>query len=218
MRILRRFAALALVGSSILASTSAFADESADDRAEKAERRERAAAEQADAPSTWYGYQTLAVDASATAIMGLSLAQKGSALPALGVLTYAVGAPIVHIVHGHGYKAFGDLALRLAAPVATGFVGAIIGGATVSHNDTNPFAALGPLYFGAIIGTLVGVAGAITIDATVIAREDTARGDKDDKGANATPSRAALPPSHVAWTPTFAPATGGATAGVAGTF
>lgn len=55
--------------------------------------------------SGWYGGQTLATDAASGALVGLGVAINGSSSAALaltGLSGFALGAPIVHAVHGDG--------------------------------------------------------------------------------------------------------------------
>lgn len=66
--------------------------------------------------SRWYGYQTLASDAAAVALLPAMSAGSDSepvstTAGVLGLATYAVAPAIIHGVHGHPGKAVGDTAI-----------------------------------------------------------------------------------------------------------
>jgi hypothetical protein len=178
--------------------------------------------------STWYGYQTLATDGVALALLipamtsNVSATQQGFSVGAL--VMYGAAAPLVHFSHGHVGKGFLDLALRAGIPVATGFIGGAIAAAEPAPGCGTPSGCA--LFGGAMqelagigIGVMIGVATAVTIDATVIAREPAQQDGTMDRPEPPPPPR----PTTAKIAPTFdlAPErTGGsrATVGVVGTF
>ncbi|HEY8087124.1 MAG TPA: hypothetical protein VIF09_04750 [Polyangiaceae bacterium] len=185
-----------------------------------------------DAPapaSTWYGYQTLATDGVALALLipaatsGVSATQQGFGVGSL--VMYGVAAPIVHFSHGHVGKGFLDLALRAGIPIATGFIGGAIAVAEPAPgcgtpSGCEPFGGAMQELAGIGLGVMIGVATAVTIDATVIAREPAQQDAAVDRPEPPPPPPR---PTTATIAPTFdlAPErTGGtrATVGVVGTF
>lgn len=142
------------------------------------------------------------------------LADAGSLLaglfaPALGVRddgaiamiyggTYALGAPVVHAVNGHPWRAAGSVALRVALP----YLGVQIGHALQGEPDCPPDANLcgdAVVEWGLIFGITGGALTAIVIDTWLLAKPTTRSAKRG-------------------WSPTAAPASGGATVGVSGWF
>ena len=131
-----------------------------------------------DAPSTdppkathWYGYQTLATDGAALALAIPAMATSNSS-PSMGfgiasTAMYGLGAPIVHLTHGHVGKGLLDLGLRVAMPIALGFVGAGIGVASyhpqACNASTDASCGLGNA-FGPAFGARVGRSEDIAVD------------------------------------------------------
>jgi len=70
----------------------------------------------------WYGYQTLAVDLAATALVYTGLRYDKGALVWTGLGTYLLGAPLVHLAHGG--PANRSLGFRLV-PLAITAAGAV---------------------------------------------------------------------------------------------
>jgi hypothetical protein len=179
---------------------------------ETAESAPPARPEQPKTETRWYGYQTLAADGSALAFVALSGAvsndgaKTGFGLAALG--SYAIAPAIIHAVNGHPWRGVGDAAIRLAAPVAAGFLGAMIGAAAYKpSNDPNAglsdaFGMMGAEMVGLEIGVLTGIAAAVTIDAAVLAKDEVP----------------AAAPKTASITPLAGPTKNGFTAGVGGTF
>ncbi|MDF3066076.1 MAG: hypothetical protein K0R38_1677 [Polyangiaceae bacterium] len=117
---------------------------------------------------TWYGWQTLIVDGAALSAVLLGVAidgngRDGGAIAGAGLLAYEFGPGIVHFVHRNPGRAFGSFGIRLGMPL----VGAVLG-ATVSSN-CDGYECEGD---GAGAGLLLGMAGAIAIDAAVFAYDD----------------------------------------------
>ncbi len=86
----------------------------------------------------WYGWQTLAVDAGAFALMGAGQATKVYSIFDVGLGAYFLGPPVVHVVHGNVGQAFGSVGLRLVTPWITGAIGAVIGVFFLSNTDRDP--------------------------------------------------------------------------------
>jgi hypothetical protein len=161
--------------------------------------------------TTFYGYQTLATDGVALALMLPAMLSKESPTRqgfGVGALTmYGLGAPIVHFSHGHVGKGFLDLGLRVALPIALLYAGAGLGSlsgpcSSNAGSTTSPgcpsgesFNLDGPVILGAIAGFFIGVIGASSIDAGILARESA-------------PPDAATPPPPRSWTSSLQPAVG----------
>lgn len=86
-----------------------------------------------------------------------------------GVATYVVGPPLVHIAHGHIGKGLADMGLRVGLPLLFGAIGYAAGDPNC-HGDG--FFCLPPAVGDAMIGGLIGYAGAVVVDAVLLARED----------------------------------------------
>lgn len=153
-----------------------------------------------DEPTTerrWYGWQTIATDASAITLLALAANVEETAqspLIAAAIGTYVLGAPIVHAAHGHIGKSAGSLALRLMAPAAWVGMGAMVSACDQAHESS---CVVLPIIAG-VGGIALGVLFPSILDAAVIAREDV--------------------PKTVSWTPTVQLAKSGGTVGIAGTF
>lgn len=152
----------------------------------------------------WYGWQTLAVDAAATAIIVTSVSEQdggsraldigtgsGKMILGLGIGTYALGGAAVHIAHGQPWKAVASVGVRAVSPVVMTGAGMLV---AIPACGGGGYCALAGALFGVIAGALVGS----VVDAAALAHE-TAR-----------PARAI--------SVDLAPVHGGATAGISGTF
>lgn len=116
----------------------------------------------------WYGWQTLTLDGVAIA-SGAILAKGGfDGAGWVWIGSYAFGPPVVHALHGRVGMAFADLGIRVGAPVVTTLIGGVIGCSKSSDGDFGDVTACAT---GLALGFLVGYAGAIAIDAAVLARE-----------------------------------------------
>jgi hypothetical protein len=115
----------------------------------------------------WYGWQTLAADGASLALFTLAFADAkspaSSSLAVGGLVAYIIGGPIVHAHHGHGGKTVGSLAFRLGLPLGGALLGAAIGQPCRGE--------LGCVGQGAL-GAAIGIAGAVAIDAALLANED----------------------------------------------
>jgi hypothetical protein len=144
-----------------------------------------APAEHAPKPTRWYGYEILAVDGVGVAVLIPALAttdggmQTGFSI-ATG-LTYGLGGPIVHFTHGQVLKGVLDIGMRLSLPIATGFLGGVIGASSYQPQSctggpafcplSNALDQIGAEAEGILIGGLIGMGSAIAIDAAALARE-----------------------------------------------
>jgi hypothetical protein len=123
-------------------------------------------------PAVWYGWQTLAVDAGATALLDLATrvktARSQEAALVAGLAVYGFGGPAVHLAHGEVKKAGESLALRVGLPLAGALVGALAGGALCGEgggdDEVDCPAILGGL------GFLGGGIAAIAVDGAALAR------------------------------------------------
>jgi hypothetical protein len=127
--------------------------------------------------SQWYGWQTLLVD-GAVLVGSISVVTiyagkpdgHGSDAVLAPLFAFPLGGPVVHWAHGRVGTGFGDLGIRLAAPILATFIGAAIGG-SINSNRSSAWTTAGGEY-GALVGLASGCAAAIAIDAAVLARED----------------------------------------------
>jgi hypothetical protein len=121
----------------------------------------------------WYGWQTLTLDGINFLVLipvsfgiashGGSAEFIGASGAALGILGYAVGAPIIHAVHGEFRMSALSFGLRTVAPLGTAFVGGALGGFSAAGSGSER-ASLA-LSAGVLSGAFIGAAGAIAIDA-----------------------------------------------------
>lgn len=145
----------------VLAGNSAHADESAAPSARAATPEK---------PSRWYGWQTLAADGGAAVLVlsAVSFDQRpGSPSTALafGALgTYALGGPIIHLVHQNYGRSAASLGMRVGGPILLAVTGAVV----ACGDDHGEFCGLGA----GLLGASLGVVTAITVDAAVFAYDD----------------------------------------------
>jgi hypothetical protein len=155
------------------------------------------------AATTWYGYQPLIVDAIAGALIAGGVAtsgQGGGLIPlpnpllGFGVLTYLLGGPIAHALHGRALIGGLDLLIRLGLPISGGLIGEFL-------VPVDPTTGISP---GRPYGSLIGAVAASALDAALWSFAPVAP-------ATATPAGVSLAP--------FVGASRGALlAGVAGRF
>lgn len=117
---------------------------------------------------TWYGWQTLTADGISTflVIAAASLAESDNdtaeTLVWMSLASYEFAPGIVHFVHKNPGRGFASFGIRLGMPLAGAFVGA----AAASGCNGYECEAVG-----AGVGFLLGMGGAIAIDAAVLAYE-----------------------------------------------
>ena len=115
---------------------------------------------------TWYGWQTLTADGISTFLVltaaGLAESDDDTAgtLVWASLAGYEFAPGIVHFAHGNPGRGFASFGIRLGMPLAGAFVGA----AAASGCDGYECEAVG-----AGVGFLLGMGGAIAIDAAVLA-------------------------------------------------
>jgi hypothetical protein len=117
---------------------------------------------------TWYGWQTLLVDgvALSAVLLGAGLDRAGNdggVVTAFGLLGYELGPGIVHFVHRNPGRGFASFGVRLGMPLAGAFLGASFSSNCDGYRCEED---------GAAAGFLLGMAGAIAIDAAVFAYDD----------------------------------------------
>jgi hypothetical protein len=160
----------------------------------------RPEAEDANTVSSWYGWQTLTADGAGVLLLAVGAAKNVPQLGYMGVTTYLVGAPIVHIAHAHVGRGFGSLGLRIGAPIAgfaTGFV-------VVSRSEGHAMSWGG--LFGGMLGMLVGMSAAVVIDGAALSYERRL-------APKTAPTQGAFSATPVAFA-----VRGGGVGGIAGTF
>src|SRR5262249_14801699 len=121
----------------------------------------------------WYGHQTLIVDVSSIASVGVGAALAtrqsvaGGALIATGILGYAIGPGIVHGAgHRHGGSAARSVAWRLLAPAGGALLGLILG-ASLENPASECYGCTTAL--GAALGASLGYGTAVIVDAAALA-------------------------------------------------
>lgn len=121
--------------------------------------------------SRWYGWQTLTADGVSLAaiLVGAALDERRSGKDEfvwLGILGYELAPGFVHFAHRHVGRGFASFGIRLGMPLAGVFLGASL----ASGCNTNLCEATG-----AGVGALLGMGGAIAIDAALFAYDDPKR-------------------------------------------
>lgn len=138
-----------------------------------------------------YRYQTILADVAAIGLLAAAFETHEEGFGYTGLLTYALAAPVIHAVHGHGLRAAGSFGLRLALPFVGGFG---MMAAFRSEYEGEDEAGL----VGFMVGFGLGGISAMIIDSAFIARPTPAKRRRLTPTVNTTP--------------------GGATVGIAGTF
>jgi membrane associated rhomboid family serine protease len=118
-------------------------------------------------PSDPSSYRLEVVAVDATAVAGVAIGHNSTAVIGLSIATYALGAPILHLVHHRPGNALGSFLLRVALPVAGGALGWMLTSG-VSGPDIPSGAG------GAVIGLVAGVITASSIDIGVLSRAEPA--------------------------------------------
>lgn len=123
----------------------------------------------AEPASAWYGQPILVADVAALGLVLTGLASSRSSPTAAKVLvlgglaTYGLGGPIVHLAHDNPGRALGSVGLRVGMPVVAGLIGI-----AVEKSSCQPaewFCGVA----GMTLGGLAGIAGAVAVDAAVLA-------------------------------------------------
>lgn len=153
-----------VIGSALLVALAPSVCLAAPPAEEQVEEPPKVAADSSNKPRRWYGWQTFAADGAAGALFLAAVADNHSTtLFALSGVTFGLGAPSIHLAHGHWDFALGSLGLRILGP----FLGAVIGAQSdirVSDDATGVAssnkwgitgAAIGGLVVSAIDGVLI---------------------------------------------------------------
>lgn len=122
----------------------------------------------------WYGWQTLTADgasmllllAGAAAASSHAAGDSGDTMVTLGLVGYEFAPGIIHFAHGNPGRGFASFGIRLGMPIA----GIILGAASASGCDGFECEA-----GGAALGLLLGMGGAMALDAAVFAYDDPER-------------------------------------------
>ena len=112
-----------------------------------------------------YRLEVVTVDASA--IAGVALGHNSTAAIGLSIATYALGSPILHLVHHRPGNALGSFVLRVGLPAAGTALGWMVTSGGSSESDIPAGAG------GAVIGLVAGVIAASSIDIGVLAKAET---------------------------------------------
>jgi hypothetical protein len=136
-----------------------------------------------------YRFQTATVDAIAIGLTTLAFSAKSDGSGYLGIGTYLLGAPIVHIVHDHPGRAAGSFGLRVLLPFIGGVIGDKQGGC---HGDACDSGNAG-------LGLFSGMVAATVLDTLWLAEGDEA-------------------PPRASWSPTVSAGHAGVSLGVTGSF
>lgn len=105
----------------------------------------------------WYGWMTLAVDVPAITVAAVGLAVDSAPAAYSGLVSYLVGAPIIHAAHGKAGTPFASLGLRTGLPLGMAVL------LVPAEGDSPDAIAAALVAFG------VGAAGAVALDAAVLA-------------------------------------------------
>jgi hypothetical protein len=138
----------------------------------------------------WYGWQTLIADGTSLVVLPvLGGATQSEALLGMAVGGYFLAPPVIHAVHGRWGMTFASLGIRLGLPT----VGVLLGAAADQDECGGDLC----LPVGAAIGFIIGIGGAVTIDAALLSDEKI---DTEERDAAARAKRRGF-----AWTPVVGP-------------
>jgi hypothetical protein len=121
-----------------------------------------------------YAIWTLAADGAALALIGggaLVGGDPGITLVGLGLGGAALGAPVVHVTRGHVGQGFKSAALRQGMFWGGVLIGALVAGGACDEDNGSDVSICTDALGGAVIGGAVGYAGAVAIDAGLLAVE-----------------------------------------------
>jgi hypothetical protein len=136
-----------------------------------------------------YRLHTATVDGIAIGLMTLALSAKNDGAGYLGVGTYLLGSPIVHLAHDHPGRAAGSFGLRVLLP----FIGGMIGDKQAGcHGDVCDSGNAG-------LGLFAGMVAATVLDTMWLAEGDEA-------------------PPRASWSPAVSAGHAGVSLGVTGSF
>ena len=122
--------------------------------------------------SSWYGWEVFVSGASSLAVLAIGGAVDDSTatpiLMTLGGTGYALGGPIIHLVHDDGLEALGSFGLNLGMPIVAGVIAGLITQAVGASNSAFSDFELGFIYYGAPVGALA----AIVLDGLLLSDDD----------------------------------------------
>jgi len=160
----------------------------------------------ASANSKWYGLPMLVSDLVSAAIWSATVVSSSTSGPdnpaeqasVLALFPYLITSPVVHALHGHGWRAVGSVALRLVLPTA----GFVIGGLAatcppppgVVPSGIEYCDSLDIAFKGALVGSGIAAVLAMVIDDAALTWEPP------DEPA---PAKASLRPPALQWLPTL---------------
>jgi hypothetical protein len=149
----------------VITEPGAPVDDDSDDEAEDARLGSR---------RKWYGWQTLTADGASFAVLTMAVAlgnqdrsrnsEDLAAVAWFGVFGYELAPGIIHFVHRNPGRGFASMGLRLGMPLAGAFLGA-----SAASGCSDGFGCEAD---GIGLGILLGMSGAIAIDAAVLAYDD----------------------------------------------
>lgn len=127
-------------------------------------------------PVAWYGAPSLVMDGAAVTTMSVGwIGMRNADVWLAGAGLHLVGAPIMHVVHGHPLRALGSFGLRLGGVLVGALVGGYLGGAfahpSTHCGDTCGYDGLDALVTGAVVGVDVTAIGVGAVDAGLLAFE-----------------------------------------------
>jgi hypothetical protein len=166
-------------------------------REPEAVRPARDASDEGRATATreeWYGWQSLSADGAALILLiaASAASDQRNKLPDIfaygSVGMYLLGGPSTHLMHDSPGRALGSLAMRAGLPFAFGGIGSQL--EDCSGEQDYDLCGIA----GALLGGVLGVATAITVDAAVLSYEDvpvTSEGVQN-VGVSIGPDHAAL--------------------------
>jgi len=127
---------------------------------------------------TWYGYQTLLVDAALIGLFASAPAwarfDGAGAILILDAATFAFASPVIHTVHGNGEASAISVGLHAGLPFSGMWIGFVVGMSLPCSCGLDAwfcFCGLSNAGEGAFAGSLVGGALATVIDAAFLAWE-----------------------------------------------
>jgi len=124
-------------------------------------------------PEKWYGGPGLVLDGVAVTTMTAGFfVQDGGGVLLAGAGLHLVGAPVVHIIHGHPLRALASFGLRVGGNLVGMLVGGYVGvalGHPNPHCEDACYDGLGEAVTGALIGIDVAAIGVSIVDASVLA-------------------------------------------------
>ena len=120
------------------------------------------------AKKRWYGGPILVTDGIAygSIALGFGVWETAPVAIPIGVLTYALGGPIVHMAHGNWGRSAISMGVRVASPI----VGLAIG-ANAQNSNYDDSSGGGDRAEALLGGVFVGMLAATLVDAALIAYE-----------------------------------------------